>query len=387
MFIETFRHYLESRTDAPPDFHYHAAMAALSLAMGSNVWCDGWGRPLYPNIWSIIIAPSGYGKSVPLDFAEAIARKAGLGQSVLPNSFSQEALLSELSHTPTGAFFLQEFSAFVRGLEREYNAGATQWLTELYDVPADYKRTIMRKGNPEQIVITKPCLTILGASSPSWFADTFKEGSLSGGFLARFLFCPSTKVGKYVGHPGPRDEGMETGLAGHLQMLSKLEGKADFSGVRSAFNDWDREIREKIRSAPPDEFSGMRSRMGMMVLKCAMLIHGSEDPESLVINKSDLDKSISYVTWCTDKAEKYLSEEVARDKYEAERQKLIAALRRAGGELPWAKALMNTRLTARIMTETVETLTQTGQIRLQSGVGKGTLVLREMEHKLKVVGA
>jgi hypothetical protein len=99
MFTDAFVNYLRSRTDAPPEFHLHAAMAALSYAAGSNIWCDGWGRPIYPNLWLIIIAPSGYGKSVPLDMADAIVRKAGLGQGILPGSFSQEALLSELSIT------------------------------------------------------------------------------------------------------------------------------------------------------------------------------------------------------------------------------------------------------------------------------------------------
>lgn len=384
MFIESFRHYLKSRTDAPPDFHIHAAMSALAYAMGSNVYCDGWGRPIHPNIWAIIIAPSGYGKSVPLDMAEAIVRKAGVGGGILPGSFSQEALLSQLGKTPTSIFFLQEFSAFIRGLEREYNAGATAWLTELYDVPSEYTRMTMKQGEAHPTTLKKPCITILGASSPAWFSETFKEGHLSGGFLARFLFCPSTDVGDYVGHPGPRDDGIEATLAAHLQMVSKLSGKFDLSAVKQQFDDWDFNFRKNLRHNCLPEFSGMRSRAGMMVLKAAMIWHVSAEPTDLVITTEDMDKAIKYVEWSIGKAEKYLTEEVARDKFEDERMKLIEVLARAGGGMPRAKAMMNGHLSAQQMDRAIETLVQTERLIVETGSSKGKDYLSLPEHKAPV---
>ena len=364
-FVGDFHRYLKTRTDAPPDFHVHAAMAALAFAMGSNVWCDGWGRPIYPNLWIVIIARSGLGKSVPLDMSRSIVEMAGLGDGILPSSFSQEALYAQLGQHPTGIFYLQEFSAFVGLIHREYNAGAQAWLTDVFDVP-EIDRRILRK---ETITMHKPCLTMLGASSPDWFAETFKESSLRGGFLARFMFCPNNDPGEYVGFPGPRDMAAESALAGHLRLVSELDGRANVDGIRKKFNEWDREARERLRKDCPPEFSGMRSRAGLMVLKASMIFHVSSQPDSLDINVTDLDNAIRYVEHTHKLAEKYLSEEVATDRYEVHRLKLLEIINRNNGRVPWSKALQNSHLSGRDFKSAVDTLVEAERLQIDTPAG------------------
>lgn len=341
-------------------------MAALAYAMGSSVWCHGWGRPIYPNIWIAIIAKSGYGKSVPLDMSQALVEKAGLGDGILPSAFSQEALFAQLQPRPTGIFYLQEFSAFVSQIRRDYNAGAEPWLTSIFDVP-DIDRRILRK---EDIILHKPCITILGASSPDWFAEAFKGTSLRGGFLARFMFCPSNNAGKYIGFPGPRDMGTEAGLAGHLQLVSEMHGEVNVDGVRKKFNEWDMDSRDKLRKDCPPEFSGMRARAGLMVWKAAMLFHASSNPGDLIINTADLDNAIRYVEHTHGLAEKYLSEEVANDRYEVHRLKLMEILARGNGRVTWSKALQNSHLSARDFKTAVDTLIESDRVLIDAGIGK-----------------
>ena len=199
---------------------------------------------------------------------------------------------------------------------------------------------------------------------------SYKASLLSGGFLARFLFCPSDQAGAYVGHPGPRDEGLEKGMADHLQRVGTLAGRADLSAVWHGFNTWDRAAREHLRRDCPPEFTGMRSRAGVLVLKAAMLFHVSADPANLVVSTSDLDQAIEYVERCQLRAEKYLNDEVARDRHEAHRLRLLEILRRAGGRTPWSRALMNSHLTAREFGEAVVTLQQTEQLLVEQGRGK-----------------
>lgn len=373
-FVGEFNAYLKTRTDAPPDFHIHAAMATLAYALGNNVWCEGWGRPIYPNLWVTVIAKSGYGKSVPLDMAESLIHKAGLGEGLLPGSFSQEALLTRLSETPTSMFCLQEFSAFVKMLDREYNSGAIAWLTELYDVPETYKRILLGKGG-KTITLKRPCITILGASSPDWFAESYKASMLRGGFLARFLFCPSNQAGKYVGYPGPRSDAIESGLSGWLGEVANLHGPFDTSGVRKMFNEWDHESRKRLREDCPPEFSGMRARAGLMVWKAAMLLHVSTNVDDLVLTEKDLANAIKYVERCHAMAEKYLSEEVATDRWEVHRLKLLEVIDRAGGTIQWSKAMQNSHLSSRDMREAVDTLRQSERLDVQPGPGKGYLCL------------
>ncbi len=366
-FVGDFHRYLKTRTDCPPDFHVHAAMVALSYALGSSIWCDGWGRPIYPNLWIVIIARSGFGKSVPLDMSKAIVEMAGLGDGILPSSFSQEALYSQLGSRPTGVFYLQEFSAFMGLIHREYNAGSQAWLTDIYDVP-ETDRRILRK---ETITMHKPCISILGASSPDWFAETFKESALRGGFLARFLFCPSNDPGEYVGFPGPRNPGTEAALADHLRVVSELSGRVNVESVRKKFNDWDYTSREKLRKDCPPEFTGMRSRNGLMAWKACMIFHASRQPDDLELSVADLDNAIRYVERTQALAEKYLSEEVASDRYEVHRLKLIEIVIRNNGHVTWSRALQNSHLSARDFKAAVETLCESDRLVVDKDTGIG----------------
>lgn len=366
-FIGDFHRYLMTRTDAPPDFHVHAALVALGHALGSRVWIDAWGGPLYPNLWVVIIAKSGYGKSVPLNMSRAMIEMAGMDAGILPSSFSQEALYDKLQARPTAIWYLQEFSSFMGLIHRDYNAGTQSWLTDMFDVPAVETRSLRK----ENWTIVRPCISILGASSPDWFAEIFKESALRGGFLARFLFCPSNEPGDYVGFPGARNPGIEAGLADHLRLASELNGPFDVSAVVKKFNDWDKAWRlDNVRKDCPPEFAGMRSRSGLLAWKTAMIFHASVQPDDLVLTVRDLDNAIRYIERTQGKAEKYLSEEVATDRYEVHRLKLIEIVQRGDGRIPWSKALQNSHLSARDFKAAVDTLCESERLQVDAGIGK-----------------
>jgi len=228
-------------------------------------------------------------------------------------------------------------------------------LTGIYDVPDSQTRVVQRNGKPETITLLKPCLTILGASSPDWFAESFKESQLKGGFFGRFLFCPATEPGEYVGFPGPRRYDIEAGLAGHLQNVSMMEGEFDTSQVKDKFGEWDKRTRAELRQNCPPEFAGMRSRSGAMVWKAAMLFHLSGSCEDLVLTEADLDKAIGYVERSQKAAEKFLTEEVPTDANEREIMRLVAVVTRLGGRAKYGDVMRGAHLNSQRMKIAVET--------------------------------
>jgi len=375
-FVSDFYKYLKTRTDAPPDFHIHGAMAALAYAAGSNVWVSGWMGNIYPNLWIVILARSGMGKSTPLNLAESVIRQAGLGKGVLPDTFSQEALIGMLKEEPTGIFLLQEFSAFINMIQKEYNAGTMSWLTGIYDVPDSQTRVVQRMGKPEPQTLIKPCVSILGASSPDWFAESFKESQLKGGFFGRFLFCPSNEPGEYVGYPGPRNYTIESGLAAHLQNVSMLEGEFDTSLIQDKFKEWDRKSRDDLRHNCPPEFAGMRSRSGAMVWKAAMLFHMSTNLEDMVLTEEDLERAIGYVERSQKAAEKFLIEEVPSDANEREIMRLVSVVTRLKGKARYGEVMRAAHLNAPRMKIAVESCVVSERLVWdQSGPGFGYLCL------------
>lgn len=370
-YLSDFGNYLKSRTDAPAAFHMHAGLCTLAVAMGVRCWVDGPAREIFPNLNCVVLAPSGMGKSVPLDMATNIIRKAGLGEDLLPASFSQEAILTRLSQRPIGLWVIQEFAAFQALLGRDYNSGAEQTLTELYDVPDEFTRLLKN----ETYKLVHPCVTILGASSPDWFAQTFKGNSLRGGWLARFMFCPSKDAGEPIGDPGPRDESIEAGLADHLRRLRNLSGRFDTTAVRSLYDDFSRKCRLSARES--SDFGGMRSRGPIMALKIGMLFHVSRDPTTSKMSVEDMQSAIKFVERTHLMAEKYLTDEVAHDRKDSDRMRIVEIVRGAGGRAAWSMVLKNSHQDGRDFETAVRTLVDSDRLVVEKeGRGK-VLVLRE----------
>lgn len=368
-FVGDFVAYCRSRTDAPPDYHVMAAMVGVGVAAGNDVFTEGRGRNLYCNLWGVNIGPSGIGKSVPLDILRRVLDKAGLGHHVSSESFSTEGLYGELKVEPVRLFLLQEFSAFQQMMNREYNHGSQQFLTEMYDVPDVYRRKLtenhLRKYAPDGVIeFNKPCISILGATAPEWFSEQFRLSALRSGFLVRYLYCPRDRRGEYVEDPGPFDEAAEEGLADHLRQVAERSGRADFGRVLTEFNAWERANRESLAHCPAD-FAGMRSRAGAFVKKVAMIVHLSNDPRHLRISPEALQTSIKFVERTHREAEKYLTERVAHNRDDAVRMRVMEIVEKhAGGGTERARLLREAHLSARELDVALQTLEQMGRVRL-----------------------
>lgn len=370
-YLSDFRDYMKTRTDAPEAFHMHAGLCTLAVAMGVRCWVDGPSREIFPNLNCVVLAPSGMGKSVPLDMSASILRKAGMGDCILPASFSQEAILQRLSQRPIGFWVIQEFAAFQALLGRDYNSGAEQTLTELYDVPEEFTRSL----KSETYRLQYPCVTILGASSPDWFAQAFKGSALRGGWLARFLFCPSRDAGKPIGDPGPRDQNVEGRLAGHLNKLRNLSGRFDISEARAIYNDFSARCRLAARESA--DFGGMRSRGPTMALKIAMLFHVSREPTSNKLSSEDMSNAIKFVERTHVMAEKYLTDEVAHDRKDADRMRILEIVRGAGGRVSWSAALKGSHQDARDFETAVRTLVDSDRLSIERDGRAKVLALPE----------
>jgi hypothetical protein len=367
-YINDFIRYGQSRTDAPADFHSLAAMVTIGAAMGNRVYSDGRGRHIYPNLWGVIIGRSGIGKSIPLDLSKRVFEQASLGDRISSESFSQEGFMDELKNGSNRYLVLQEFAAFMAMTQRDYNHGLSQFLTEVYDVPPVYRRKLapskVRANNQDgYIEFEKPCVSILGATAPDWFAEQFKLSALRSGFLVRYLYCPRSEPGAYVADPGPFDERIETGLAAHLREASFLEGRADFSGVMGELDAWDRTHRDALRDVSED-FAGMRSRAGVFVKKIAMIVHVSRDPSTLRITRDDLSVACRWIEQTQSEAENYLTNKVAHNRMDADRLRVLEIIEKTGADgIDRSRLLRLSHLGAKELDGVVSTLEQMDSIR------------------------
>jgi len=186
--------YAEPITDSPPVYHLFTGLATIGAAIGNKAYINFGPNRIYANLWIILLAPSSiFRKTTCINISRSVLDRIS-PQSIFAHHITTEKLLQELNNHPAGIITPYEFKSLMMMLAKDYNNGLKELLVEIYDSPASLKRSTI--GNSFEI--QNPSLSILSASTLSWFNESVKSGDVFGGFLSRFLFIPSTtKKGIY----------------------------------------------------------------------------------------------------------------------------------------------------------------------------------------------
>jgi hypothetical protein len=179
------------------------------------------GRPRRPS--------SFWRKSTAINSAESLLRSSA-PDAVLPSDFSREKFLEILGKTPAGMLTLKEFGGFLAALGRDYMGGMKETLTELYDGPDEYSRSL----KSSTFTVKRPALTLLAATTLDWFEGRIDEGDLRGGFLARFLFVTAKHKASPKGLTGGMDPVSRVRLQLALHQIACARSERSSSRPRRA---------------------------------------------------------------------------------------------------------------------------------------------------------
>jgi len=185
---------------SPEIFRRWAAISAISGALERKVWVRTMGSELYPNMYVILVAPPGIGKSEVTwrvrDFWQGLE-----GQFVASSSVTKAALMDELNEAarrivtnhnmnPVVSFnsiklAVNELGVLIPSYENEF----MNILTDLWDCK-DYSETRRsRKHDPINIKATQLCM--LAAATPSYMNNLIPEGAWDQGFISRTILVYS----------------------------------------------------------------------------------------------------------------------------------------------------------------------------------------------------
>lgn len=237
-FINLYCEYSDPITEAPFVFHHRIAYLILSTIINNKIYVKCGYKDLYPNLWMIVIAPSGfYRKSYSLGIAQNLINAIN-ADLICPDEYSHEGLVEKFTQFPVGTMFLYEFSRFMKMLEKNYLLSTQGLLTELFDNPAEYRRRLKKKINKtmskddrkisedESIqIISKPFINILGASTIEWLNNSVKDSDIMGGFLARFLFVMSSEIKPALANQPIADQKLKSELIALLQSIGNISGE------------------------------------------------------------------------------------------------------------------------------------------------------------------
>ena len=292
-FLRSYLDYCTDSTDAPPIFHIGVGLAILGAALGNRVRIPSWARQeIYPNLWLVLIAPSGFmRKSASLRLGKNLLRQA-VPKTILPQDWTPEKLATILQDDAAGVLSISEFTRVLAMLQKDYNLGAKEMLTELYDSPAEW---VVERQKSKKKVIENAAISIMAATTLDWLEERVENKDLRGGFLARFLFLPATKRGKRVTKRPGITHTVALKLKDHLVTVAELEGQADTSEVWDGFSDWlDKYERLAESGGMAPELKGMYSRTGTTTLKLALIMQASLRPQ-IEITQEAMDRAIAFI--------------------------------------------------------------------------------------------
>ena len=231
-FVDQFLTYTEERP-SPEIFRKWAAITTLSGALEKRVWTMTKAGPQFANLYTMLVAPPGVGKSQAINPAEQLL-KATKKYQISPNSVTAASFIDALARQPRTVLLpdnkmLQYHHLFVFAAElgvflNAHDLNFLSIINELFDHKDSYREE-RRHSLKEPIDIPKPMTTLLTGSQPGFLATLLPEAAWTMGWTSRMLMVYSSTTpsvplfGKYK-----NQEALQTSL------VKKLDDVADYYG-------------------------------------------------------------------------------------------------------------------------------------------------------------
>ena len=287
-----------SEAESPTSFILWGSICAISAVAKKNVYIKRKGiYNLFPNLYVLIVGPSGVGKSFPSRLLKTLVSAVNntrviSGQNTIQGVISylkKPYAKGSLADNPLidAHALLQsgEFSNLIMGDPQSLTI-----LTEWYDTHdmEEWKK----KLRDDEITLSNVCITMFGATNEKLFRDRVLDKDIEGGFMARTLVVHETKRSKInalVDDEADTDIDI-AGLSERLREISKLNGRMLFTlPAKSLFKEW---YATWMAEEHPWDRTGITFRIPDHVLKVATCISLSRK-DDLVITEDDLNKAFS----------------------------------------------------------------------------------------------
>lgn len=310
-FLGDYMRYTD-RQESPGSYHFWVGLTVLGAAMQRNVWISKGIYKVYPNLYTILIGPSGKCRksramSLGLDLLEGYD-----WANVMADKTTPEALLAALHvGTPTfqkvdnstggptihinpnldscGIAAAYELAVFIS--KQNYNSGMVGLLTTLYDCPTSFKYLTRNK---KPLVLKNVFLSMVGASTPEWLATNLPADSFEGGFMSRVVYVVRQRRDRNIAIPENPDAGETDRLKKHIENVHQAVGEVKFTAAgRAWFDNW----YTSTEAIPVTDTSmlGFVERKPDTILKVAMIMAVSVGKDYITDN--DLRQAHAIVTW------------------------------------------------------------------------------------------
>lgn len=244
-----------------------------------------------PNLYILFIAPAGKRKSTTANFAETLLDEIpNITKS--PEIITKEEILRQIARSSDASMSIlaPEFGEFIV----KSGVDMYSFLTNAYDGKKKLGSATITRAHD---FAEKPCVNLLGATTPEWVAANMPESVIGGGFASRVIFIFEERVRcREIFYDHVDYDALETLQADLLADLThistQVQGNFTFDPEAHAFfKNWYKTTADEDENRDY-KLQGYYERKPAHILKVAQLIHVAYSDE-LVININDVKTAIA----------------------------------------------------------------------------------------------
>ena len=285
--IGTYVDYTQNQ-QSPTCFHLWTSLATIAAIMGRRTWIDRGFYTLYPNLYIILVAPSGVGcKSTALNigvrnFLVKANPTAAVMQGKLTIPYLIDFMASLQNKNPKAnaevTIVCGEFKTFAQGIQSD--SGLIADLTHIYDCPDPWEYRSKGQGI---YTIPRVCVNLFAASTPEWLTTGSAADFIGGGFSSRIIPVALQANEREIAWPTKSQAAkeLEDKLVEDLKDIAKLDGPfLVIQEARDYFEDWYKNRNKLMMN--DQRMAGFYSKKHDMVLKVAMALSASASSDMVV---------------------------------------------------------------------------------------------------------
>lgn len=170
-------------------FAMASALSSISIVLANKIRLRG----TYPNVYSLIVAPSGYGKDFPLKFPKKLLRESGHKALIGHDQVVSDAgLLNPLEHQRERIDVIDEATQLfstMNDTKTSFTARIADVYTQLFTSCGEiYEGRYLASQDKTRGACSWPYLCLFAATTPKGFKGTVSETFIEKGLGARFLY-------------------------------------------------------------------------------------------------------------------------------------------------------------------------------------------------------
>ena len=331
--------------EPPKTFNKWCGLVALAAATGRKVWLAEANTRIYPNLFVVLVAASGVGKTTAMREVKPFIDEVGVAMSAgKPSPAKFLTSMSEAARPVEGLGMLTNYLIWAEELPSflgtdAYKNGLIADLTTLYDCPDMWTKETHVRSVEE---IESAYLCMLGGTTAEGLFDVMPKGSVTQGFTARLLFIHALYNEKRVVEKpwGKKQESLLQPLKDDLKQIAQLRGAARFSDVaRVMWADYYVNRPQADEEFADTRLQGYAARKPFYVKKLGLLLSVSEG-DTLVVEAHHLERAFKLIE-DVDKTLNRVYNDIAPSVAIQSYGKIIAKLQRSGGSLTKSKLMQS----------------------------------------------